>query len=71
MSKKLEDNHNLKSFEIVPSKSSDIWGLQLCDDTSEWVVWWMTEESLARIHNRIHWMLNRDDEWLKKRGGSL
>ncbi len=71
MSENLQSQHNLERFEIVAGESSDIWGLQLSADTSEMVVWWITEKNLARMHNRIHWTLNRDDEWLKKKGGSL
>ena len=71
MSKKLEGQYNLNHFEIVPGKANDIWGLELNSDTSEPVVWWMTEQDLIRLHKRIHWELNLNDESLKKKGGSL
>ena len=70
MSKKLEGHYNLKSFEIVHGQSNDIWGLQLRSDTSEPIVWWMTEQDLIRLHKRIHWELNLNDESLKKKGAA-
>ncbi len=64
------NEYNLENFELIQGKSSNIFGLQLKDrDSKDVSIWWATDETIAKIHGRIHFELNRNNKQLDEMAG--
>lgn len=62
--KNLTAAHSFESFEIIDSKSPDIFGLKIRSADGQTHTWWMRDTDLARMHHRIHWTLNLSNKQL-------
>ena len=64
------DQHDFEDFELVQGTAPDIFGLKLTDQVSGSVsVWWTTDKVIAKLHGRVHWTLNLDNNDLDERAG--